>query len=126
MSATPNAADPSAPSDPSAPIDGVLIDVVRTDVLLWVLGGFASSVGGSKPSINELVPSRSDGRAANGPLPAAYVRGLKALAAKPRCAYGEIAALARRFNRSVDSARMLVYYRRRAASRSARYWDDVA
>ena len=66
------------------------LHIVKLDVLLWAFGGFAE--------FDSNMPFRSNG------LTPEYVRGLKAIAAKPRADHGEVKTYARRHGRNVQSA----------------------
>jgi hypothetical protein len=88
------------------------IHLIRTDILLWILGGF----------VEPLDEMPGDGSRF---LSVAYVRELKRLASKPRCKQGEIKKIANRFGRSHKAA-VLMIYRQRHQIDVPRWWQDVA
>lgn len=86
------------------------LHVVRTDVLLWTLGGFAETDEAALFRVNGLSP--------------VYVRGLKAIASKPRAAYGEVLDYTRRNGQSRQVASKYIHAFRH--NKAYRCWSDVA
>lgn len=85
------------------------VHLIRTDVLLLSLGGFAEPP-------REMPNDRF--------LPVGYVRELKRLAEKRRCSHGEVKELADRYGRPVGAATTAIYYQRR--NNAPGWWDEVA
>ena len=87
------------------------LHVVKTDVLLWVLGGFA------EPPVEPENPIA---------LPLAYVREIKKLVeCGRRLRRGEVQALAERYGGSSTSISSLVSKYRRLRQMPS-YWQDAA
>ena len=95
-------------------MSGDALHVVRTDVLLWALEGLAAADLRDHEQIISYPRSLSPHQ----------VRVLRAIAARPRAASGEIKRLAACWGLPCDSLKAYVSAHRRG--RSPRYWRLVA
>jgi hypothetical protein len=86
----------------------VTLHVVKTDVLLYALGGFA--------------PEPMEWPAKNF-LPMKLIREIKRVAAKPKASYGEVRTLATRYQRDYKSMGTWIYLARR--NRTPAYWNSA-
>lgn len=75
------------------------LHVVRTDAMLWALGGFEPATGGDRRH-SRFLPDR-------------LMSQLRVIAAKPRTKYGEISVIAKRWGRSPGSIRVTLCYLRK-------------
>jgi len=82
------------------------LHIVRTDVLLWTLGGFAEP------------PKKAQGRTTIEPK---LLDELRQVASRSKARHGELTNLARRFDRSNETLRVFVWKIRHGIE--PRYWS---